>query len=383
MCEENQTQEEIVNGFSKFCLQPQIIEALEKLNFTTPSQIQQESIPPILAGKDIIALSPTGSGKTAACAIPLCNLVDTNQKKIQALVVVPTRELALQYATEVSKFGKHKLVQVIALLGGNDLSIQQSKLDHGVQVVVATPGRLIDFIYARQIDLTEVKTLVLDEADEMLSMGFQDDLSFIIDCLVQSHQTLLFSATMLPAILKIAKNYMVEPLTINLTSAETTPATLSHNFVYVNRYNRADRLNWVLSERSSEQIIVFCNSRVQVEKVCFELKKTYKNVDFLHAGLTQGVRDIVTKKFKNKKINCLVATDVVARGLDFSFVTLVINFQLPKELEVYIHRSGRTGRNGKVGQVVSLVERKELGYIKKLLSKIDREATWLGASPER
>src|SRR5215204_6322479 len=223
---------EMPSGFTTLQLDPAILKALEKMNFKEPSAIQLQTIPLIQQGKDLIALAQTGSGKTAACAIPICNRVDTARRDVQALIIVPTRELALQYATEAQKIGVYKGVKAFAIFGGEDPSLQQSKLKHGVQVLVATPGRLIDFVYSRQIDLSQVETLILDEADEMLSMGFYDDLEFIIQCLVHSHQTLLFSATMPAAIRKLAKLHMQDPQEINLILEQASPDLIHHQFVY-------------------------------------------------------------------------------------------------------------------------------------------------------
>lgn len=376
-----ETDVESLNQFAQFSLDPMILKALDKMNFKQPSPIQQKTIPLIQAHRDLIALSQTGSGKTAACAIPVCNRVIPSKTHVQTLIVVPTRELALQYATEVQKIGLYKGVKALAIFGGKDADIQQSKLRHGVQVLVATPGRLIDFIYSRQIDLSHVTTLILDEADEMLSMGFVEDLDFIIQCLVHKHQTLLFSATMSSSIRKIAQTYMQEPLEINLIGAEASPTLLEHYFVYCASHHREQELVRAIRETSPTQAIIFCQSRFQVEKVCQALKKAYDEVDFLHAGLTQEVRSIVTNKFRQKKIRFLVATDIAARGLDFSHVTHVFIYHLPADPEVYVHRSGRTGRYGKSGCVISLVAQRELPLLSKILAQINQQPNWIGDPP--
>lgn len=381
--EENsiQPESELINEFEQFSLDPRIIKALNKMNFNKPSPIQMQTIPLIQAHQDLIALSQTGSGKTAACAIPICNRVDTTQNRVQTLIVVPTRELALQYATEVQKIGHYKGVKALAIFGGKDADIQQSKLKHGVQVLVATPGRLIDFIYSKQIDLSQVTTLILDEADEMLSMGFCDDLDFIIQCLVHQHQTLLFSATMSASIRKLAQQYMQNPIEINLTLTDANPQLLEHFFVYCNVHNRDQELIKALKETSPVQAIVFCQSRFQVEKVCQGLKAVFRDVDFLHAGLAQEIRSIITNKFRQNKIRFLVATDIAARGLDFSNISHVIIYQLPNDPEVYVHRSGRTGRYGKKGAVISLVTPKEMSMLKSIVRHIKQEPNWLGTPP--
>lgn len=367
--------------FADFQLDPRILRSLERLEYKNPTPVQAEAIPLILQRRDVIALAKTGSGKTAACAIPICNLVDVSRPQIQALIVVPTRELALQYATEAQKIGKDKQVKAFAIYGGEDASMQLSKLKHGVQVLVATPGRLIDFIYSRQIDLTHVETVILDEADEMLSMGFQDDLEFIIQCLVHEHQTLLFSATMPAFIRKVAVSYMKDPVEVSLTSTDVSPKSIEHKFLYCRHDQRDHRLAEAIHEANPNQAIIFCGSRHEVERVCQNLKKLLDGVDFLHAGLTQDVRSIVTGKFRNKKIRLLVATDVVARGLDFSGVTHVFIYHLSDDPDVYVHRSGRTGRFDRQGTVVTLVTDRELYTLEKVLHQIQREPIWVGTPP--
>lgn len=368
-------------GFSIFNLDKSILKALEKMNFETPSVIQAQAIPLIQEGKDLIALAQTGSGKTAACAIPICNRVDTTRIEVQALIIVPTRELALQYATETQKIGIYKGVKAFAIFGGEDPALQQSKLKNGVQVLVATPGRLIDFIYSRQIDLSQVETLILDEADEMLSMGFYEDLVFIIQCLVHTHQTLLFSATMPTKIRQLAKQHMQNPQEVNLIQHEASPSLLQHLFAYSPPHQKNQILLQLIEQTAPVQAIIFCHSRFQVEAVCRFLKSHLSHVDFLHAGLSQEIRTLVTNKFRSGKIRLLIATDVVSRGLDFSKVTHVFIYQLPSDPNVYVHRSGRTGRYDKAGTVISLVTQKELSLLRSILHQIKQEAKWLGAPP--
>lgn len=383
MNEENieKSEENTVNNFEGFGLDESILTALERMNYKEPSQIQMEAIPLILKRNDLIALAKTGSGKTAACAIPICQLVDTASSHVQALIIVPTRELALQYATEAQKIGKYKEVKAFALFGGEDPGLQTSKLKHGVQVLIATPGRLIDFIYSRQINLAHVNTLILDEADEMLSMGFSEDLEFIIQCLVQEHQTLLFSATMPDSIRTIAKKYMRNPVEVVLTTTQASPDQIEHQFLYCQHHERDHRLVGLIKQMTPVQSIVFCHSRIQVEKVCRSLKQAFDGVDFLHAGLSQDVRTIVTNKFRTGKIKFLVATDVAARGLDFSNVSHVFIYQLSVDPDVYIHRSGRTGRFDKTGVVATLVTPSEHRLLGPILKQINREPIWIGDPP--
>ncbi|MBS4166054.1 DEAD-box ATP-dependent RNA helicase CshA [Neochlamydia sp. AcF65] len=367
--------------FENMNLDPLILKSLERMQYKQPSAIQAQAIPLILQGKDLIALSKTGSGKTAACAIPICNKVNPDSPHVQALIIVPTRELAMQYATEAQKIGYEKKVKAFAIFGGEDATMQQAKLKSGVQVLVATPGRLIDFIYSRQIDLTQVDILVLDEADEMLGMGFYDDLAFIINCLVHEHQTLLFSATMQEEIRSMAKKHMKAPQEISLLSNEVSPESIEHRFLYC-RYDQRDQaLCSLLEELKPKQTIIFCHSRIQCEKVCRTLQRKMGDVDLLHAGLGQDVRSIITNKFRHGKIRHLVATDIAARGLDFSNITHVFIYQLSDSPDVYVHRSGRTGRQERAGVVVTLVTDKELKALSRVLHHIRRKPIWIGSPP--
>ena len=370
-----------MSSFADFGLDPTILISLEKMEYKEPSPVQAAAIPLILQGKDLIALAQTGSGKTAACAIPICHRINTSTLHIQALIVVPTRELALQYATETQKIGHDKKVKAFAIFGGEDAAMQQSKIKHGVQVLVATPGRLIDFIYSRQIDLSKVETLILDEADEMLSMGFYEDLEFIIQCLVHPHQTLLFSATMPKEIRNIAKHHMKEPVEISLTSQQASPESIEHKFLYCQFHHKEKALIELIEQIQPKQGIVFCHSRNEVEKVCRSLQKQFDGVDFLHAGLSQDIRTIITSKFRSGRIRLLVATDVVSRGLDFSEVSHVFIFHLADDPDLYVHRSGRTGRRDRQGVVVTLVTDRELSSLKRVLHSIKREPIWIGDPP--
>lgn len=375
------TNPEIKPSFADFNLDPAILKALEKMEFKEPSSIQTETIPLIQKKHDLIALAKTGSGKTAACAIPVCDRVNVDVPHIQTLIIVPTRELALQYATETQKIGQIKGVKAFALYGGEDPAMQRSKLKHGVQVLVATPGRLIDFIYARTIDLSSVDTLILDEADEMLSMGFYEDLEFIIQCLVHTHQTLLFSATMPKEIRHIAKHHMKDPIEVSLLTEEGSPSTIEHRFLYCRPQNRIVALFDLIEDLKPKQGIIFCQSRHQCEDVCHALKKHINAVDYLHAGLTQDTRSSITNKFRTGRIRFLVATDVAARGLDFSDVSHVFLYHLADDPDIYLHRSGRTGRQNREGMVVTLVSERELAHLPAVLARIKRPVVWIGTPP--
>lgn len=368
--------------FADLPLDPSIIQALDGMGFTEPTPIQEQTLPVVLKGLDVIGLAETGSGKTAACAIPVCQKVDIHQKHIQALIIVPTRELALQYAVETQRLGEKKGVKAFALFGGEDVHLQHAKLRAGVHVLVATPGRLIDLIYARQIDLNQVSTLILDEADEMLSMGFYEDVEFIIGCLVQDHQTLLFSATMSLPVRELAKKHLKNPQEIVLNKGTTSPTSIEHLFVYCSHPSARPRLLLdLLEDTRPRQAIIFAGARHQVEQVSKTLSSRLDHVDFLHGGLSQDIRRIITNKFRTGKIRYLVATDVASRGLDFTGITHVFNVQLPDDEDIYVHRTGRTGRSGREGVAISLVTVKELGLLQRVLKKIQREARWIGQPP--
>ncbi|MGK5594821.1 MAG: DEAD/DEAH box helicase [Parachlamydiaceae bacterium] len=366
-------------SFSELGLEEPILNALKEMNYSTPSTIQQQAIPIILDRKDLTARAQTGSGKTAACAIPICQLINPRSSHIQVLILVPTRELALQYATEAQKIGKYKGVKAFAIFGGEDAAMQKSKLQSGVQLLIATPGRLIDFIYSREIDLTQVMILVLDEADKMLSMGFIEDIEFIIQCLVHDHQTLLFSATMPKAVHHIAEQYMREPE--NIALQQTHPVQIDHRFLFCKHYNRLNELVRLLQECTPVQSIVFCTTRHQTEEVCRYLQSHFQNVDMLHAGLSQSLRTMITNKYRSQRIQILVATDVAARGLDFSKVSHVFIFELSDDIDTYFHQAGRTGRFEKQGSVISLVTPRELGIVGKLETRLQQELQWIGEKP--
>lgn len=368
-------------SFADLGLSPEILKALERLEFKEPLAIQIETIPFIQQKRDLIALAQTGSGKTGACAIPICDRVNVTVPHVQALIVVPTRELALQYATETQKIGKEKGVRAFALYGGEEPEMQKAKLKHGVQILVATPGRLIDFIYSRSIDLTHVETLVLDEADEMLSMGFYEDLEFIIQCLVHEHQTLLFSATMPTEIRKIAKTHMRNPHEISLITENASPEKLEHKFVYCKKHHRETTLIDLISTLKPKQGIIFCRSRHECEAVTKALSRHIDGVDYLHAGLGQDIRSIITNKFRTGRIRFLVATDVASRGLDFSGVSHVFIYHLAEDPDLYMHRAGRTGRRDREGLVISLITDSDLFSLKKVIERIKRPAVWIGDPP--
>lgn len=368
--------------FSTYPLDPLILSALSEMGYATTTPVQEKAMPLVLEGSDCVVLAETGSGKTAACAIPICSKIDSAATQIQALVMVPTRELALQYATEAQKIGRLKGIKVFAMLGGEDMAMQRAKLKSGVHILVATPGRLIDFVYQQAIDLSQIKTLVLDEADQMLSLGFYDDLDFIMNCLVQEHQTLLFSATMPDRILKLSKQHMRNPQELRLTTQKPIPTSLSFEFVFCkNHMNKREDLVLLLKAIKVDQCIVFCNARHEVEKIYYALKATFPSIEYLHGGLDQQSRTSIITRFSKGKVRYLIASDIASRGLDFSQVTHVINLHMPIDQETYLHRAGRTGRTGEAGVCITLVTTKDFGRLRSLLKHVHRDVCWIGNPP--
>ncbi len=365
--------------FSEYGLDATILSSLIELGYERPTEIQHQTLPVILAGRDCVALAETGSGKTAACAIPICSRIQMGSPGIQALVMVPTRELALQYAVEAQKIGKQKGIKTFALYGGEDLGVQQAKLRSGVHFLVATPGRLIDLVYQHILDLSHIHTLVLDEADQMLSLGFYDDLVFIMDCLVQPHQTLLFSATMPPRILALSQKHMQDPVEIRLIQSKPAPKNLLHYFVFCPHHrDKLDHLKRILSSEPIGQCILFANARHEVERMHQTLKHQFYPMDFLHGGLGQGIRSSLIQKVIKGKIRFLVATDIAARGLDFSGLSHVINLHLPQDQETYLHRAGRTARFGNSGVCITLVTPRDLSALKQLIEHLQQPVHWIG-----
>lgn len=367
--------------FSELNLSDELQKGLTDLGYETCTPIQEATFPHVLAGKDMIAIAETGSGKTAACGIPMVQIVDPNVNEIQGLVLVPTRELALQYVSEISSIAKHTEVSPFAVYGGFSMEIQLSKLAHGVQILVATPGRLIDLLYNSPLRLSSVKMFVLDEADEMLNMGFITDVEFVLSCMVHKHQTCLFSATMPGEIQKLAANHLSDPETIKLNVEQAAPKTLEHHFQQVNKFNHNETLFKYIHEEQPTQTIIFCNSRRNCEKLYKELRGKLESVDIIHGGMEQSKRTSLFNKFKRKDIKFMIATDIASRGLDFSHTSHVINYDFPMSIETYTHRTGRTARMGRKGYAMTFYTKGNLRDIKKLLHINKITAIWRGPKP--
>jgi len=368
--------------FSELDLKPEILKALTNMGYQDLTPIQEKTFSPILNGRDLLARAETGSGKTAACGIPLIQMIDPSLNAIQALILVPTRELALQYVEEIGKISRLAEVVPFAIFGGFSMKIQKAKLSHKVHILVATPGRLIDFLYhTTSIDLSGVRTLVLDEADEMLKMGFIEDIDFIMSCLIHEHQTLFFAATMPEEIDRLIRVYLKEPVRMELNKEQVAPQSLAHHFQYTGRRDRLNALIEYLKREKISQAIIFCNSRHHGETLIRELEGQFKSIEYIHGGLEQSRRTSIFERFRRNEITFMVATDLAGRGLDFSHVSHVINYDYPCALESYINRTGRTGRMGRLGIAMTFVTDQELGDLKSLFKMNRIDPMWHGNIP--
>lgn len=368
--------------FTELNLREDLLKALKGMGYEDLTPIQEASFEAIIQGKDIVGLAETGSGKTSACGVPLAQLTDPDVNEVQGLVLVPTRELALQYVDEINRLTTHSGIECFAVFGGFPMDVQEAKLRHGVHILVATPGRLIDFLYnSDALSLKNVKTLVLDEADEMLNMGFWDDVKFILDCITSEHQSLLFSATMPAEIEKLIAGFLKDPITIKLTSERKSPQSLEHYFKAVHPRDRVRDLVDYLRDENPGQVILFCNSRHSTSDLLSALRGKLNSIELIHGGLSQNVRTSIFNRFKSGKIKYMIATDVAGRGLDFSKVTHVVNVDMPRELENYTHRTGRAGRMGRKGTALTLVTKRDLHLVSRLEKKGDVKMNWIGERP--
>ncbi len=360
--------------FSDLGLKPEILEAIQEMGFENPTPVQEKTIPFLLStNKDLVALAQTGTGKTAAFGLPILNDIDLKSKKVQALVLSPTRELAMQIAKDFTAYSKKtKGFKAISIYGGADAGAQIRELERGGQVVVGTPGRVLDLLKRKKLKLSDVQTLVLDEADEMLTMGFKDDLNDILDKTPSSKRTLLFSATMPKEIISIAKKYMSDHEEISVGAKNKGAENVNHIYYMVNAKDRYSALKRIADINPDIYGIVFCRTRRETKEVAEKLMNDGYNADALHGDLSQAQRDYVMTRFRNKNLQILVATDVAARGLDVNNLSHIINYNLPDELESYIHRSGRTGRAGKKGTSIIIVHSRELRKIKSLEKKVGK-----------
>lgn len=360
--------------FQELGLRQELLDAVAELGFVNPMPVQEQVIPYMLTHEnDLVALAQTGTGKTAAFGLPILNMVNVEQRKIQSLVLAPTRELCIQIANDIKNFAsKMRGVKVVPVYGGESIVVQYRQLDVQPQVLVATPGRLIDLINRGKVDLSEVRFLVLDEADEMLNMGFQEDIETILKDVPETRRTLLFSATMPNEIAKISRQYMHDAAEISIGTRNAGSDNVEHIYYMVRADHRYLALKRIVDMNPDIYGIVFCRTRQETKDVAEKLMKDGYNADALHGDLSQAQRDTVMNKFRIKNLQVLVATDVAARGLDVSDLTHVINYNLPDDVEVYTHRSGRTGRAGKKGVSCVIVHTREgrrLREIERIIKK--------------
>ncbi len=360
-----------MNLFSESNLSPDIIKAVGELGYESPTEIQKQTIPFILSDiRDLIALAQTGTGKTAAFSLPILDMIDDTSRKIQLLVLAPTRELALQIAKDIKNYSKYlPNVKTTAVYGGSSITEQIRNLREKPQIIVGTPGRVIDLINRKALDFSQIHWLVLDEADEMLSMGFKDDLETILSETPETKQTLLFSATMNKEVERISKNYLTNPHRISVGSINAVKKNIKHEYYVVNYRQKKEALKRLIDANPNQYSIIFCRTKMETQDVADFLMQNGYAADALHGDLSQAQRDTVMKKFRLKNIDILVATDVAARGLDVNSLTHVIHYSLPDDPEVFVHRSGRTGRAGKDGISMALIKPEETRKLSQIKSQ--------------
>ncbi|MEN8927710.1 MAG: DEAD/DEAH box helicase [Flavobacteriales bacterium] len=361
--------------FQELGLKQEVLDAVASLGFTEPSPIQQESIPQLLTeNRDLVGLAQTGTGKTAAFGLPMVNEVDFDSKKTQGLVICPTRELCIQISKDFVAFSRNfRNANIVPVYGGASIDTQTRQLNRGAQIVVATPGRLVDMIKRKRVDLSQVQYVALDEADEMLNMGFKEDIDGILSNTPETKKTWLFSATMPREVVRIAKTYMTDPIEITVGTKNATAKNIEHQFFRVHDRDRFDGLKRIIDFEPDMYGVIFCRTRRETAEVAEKLMKNNYSAEPLHGELSQAQRDRVMRAFRKKDIQLLVATDVAARGIDVDDITHVINYNLPDEIESYTHRSGRTARAGKKGVSMLLLNNREAGKLRQIERIINTE----------
>ncbi len=342
--------------FADLGLSASTLEALEDVGYEKPSPIQEQAIPPMLEGRDVIGQAQTGSGKTAAFGLPIIEYIDPTEPEVQALILTPTRELCIQVTQAIRAYAQRKGADVVAVFGGAPIRTQQAQLKAGGHIVVGTVGRVLDLIGRHSLVLDSCRFVVLDEADEMLDLGFLEDVEKILRLTPNSRQTALFSATMPPPIRKLADNYLYDPEHVKVQSATLTVDSVEQFQVDVKTADKADKLVEVLEAEQPDQAIVFARTKIRTDQLYKKMRDRGFNVKALHGDMSQGARDGVMLGFKGGRVPILVATDVAARGLDISTVTHVVNYDVPRSPDVYVHRIGRTGRVGRAGRAITFVE---------------------------
>ena len=364
-----------MNAFHKLGLEDHLVQAVTDLGFETPSEVQEKTIPLLLKEDiDLVALAQTGTGKTAAFGFPMLQKIDINSRTTQGLILSPTRELCLQITNEMKLYGKHcKGLNVTAIYGGASITDQAKQVKRGAQIIVATPGRMKDMISRRLVDISKIEYAVLDEADEMLNMGFFEDITEILSHTPDDKSTWLFSATMPKEVSLIAKKFMDNPTEVTVGHKNMGSKNVSHEYFLVGARDRYQALKRLADANPEIFSVIFCRTKRDTQKVAEQLIEDGYNAGALHGDLSQNQRDVVMKSFRAKQIQMLVATDVAARGIDVDDITHVINYQLPDEIEIYTHRSGRTGRAGKTGISMVIVSKSEVRKIKSIERIIQKE----------
>ncbi len=357
-----------MNTFESLGIEQGLLNSIQALGFTQPTPIQEKAIPVLLQGtKDFIGLAQTGTGKTAAFGLPLLQLINKEDRFPQALVICPTRELCLQITNDMDKFkNKADRIAVTAVYGGASIGDQIRSLKKGTHIIVATPGRLIDLIERKAVNLEQVSYIILDEADEMLNMGFKDDIEFVLKNTPNRESTWLFSATMPPEIRQVSKRYMEQPFEITIGKVNSGNVNIDHQYYLTQHVNRYETLKRIIDFNPGLYGIVFTRTKADAQEITESLIREGYDIEALHGDLTQAQRDKVMARFREKSIQLLIATDVAARGIDVQGITHVINYELPDDTEVYTHRSGRTGRAGRSGIAVSIVTPKEVYRLRQI-----------------
>jgi ATP-dependent RNA helicase DeaD len=366
-----------MNPFNELGIREDIVNAITELGFEKPTPIQEGAIPVLLSGSnDFVGLAQTGTGKTAAFGLPLLELIDYKKNFPQALILCPTRELCLQISNDIKNYAKNlPNASVVAVYGGANIVNQLRDIKRGVQIVVATPGRMKDILNRKAIDFSQVGFVVLDEADEMLNMGFQEDIDDILSTTPATKKTWLFSATMPREVRAIAQNYMTDPKELTMGTKNTGNVNIEHEYYIVKARDKYDAFKRIVDFNPDIFGIVFCRTKIETQEIAESLVKDGYNADALHGDLSQQQRDKVMKRYRDRSLQLLIATDVAARGIDVNDVTHVINFSLPDEIENYTHRSGRTGRAGKTGISIAIINSRETGKIRQIEKTIGKQFT--------
>ena len=349
-----------IQSFKDLPLTGEILRSINELGFESLFPIQAQAIIPLLEGKDVIGQAQTGTGKTAAFGIPMIQRLNREVHGVQGLVLAPTRELALQVAESIASFGKYARIKVLAVYGGESINKQIHALSNGVQIVVGTPGRLIDLMERRVLNLSSVRIVVLDEADRMLDMGFIEDIEYIISKIPRDRQTSLFSATIDDTVMRVCNKYMKNPQKILVSKDEIALTQMKQFYTVVNQHAKFSTLCNIMREEKVDKAIIFCRTRGETSRLADQLYRKGYNVGALHAGFTQAQRDRAINEFRQSDRNILVATDVAARGLDIEGITHIINYDVPMEALIYFHRIGRTARKGAEGTAITLVSYGEM-----------------------